>query len=80
MNEKKKLHYYIEQADNGAVIADRTDCEEGEYPLFCEVALEKDIRYQLGKYIYDEIYNFQNSTLANAVGLEITIKARKSKL
>ena len=75
-----KLKYIIEQADNGIVIVDRTDCTKDEQAMFVEVALEKDICYQLGRKLYGEIRNYMNKELANAVKIDINIIQIKTRL
>lgn len=74
-----KINYYIEQCDNGIVIADKTDCKEGEV-CAVEVALDKDICYQLGKWIWSEIKTHIDRELANAVELNINIQSVKTRL
>ena len=74
-----KLKYFIEQCDNGIVIADKTDYKDGEVGM-AEVALDKDICYQLGKWLWSEIKDHMDRELSNAVELDINIQSVKTRL
>ncbi len=74
-----KIKYYIEQCDNGIVIADKTDYQDGEVGM-AEVALDKDICYQLGKLIWQDIKYKLDETLESGADIELEIKPRRAKL
>ena len=68
--------YYIEQCDNGIVIADNTDAEN----KVVEVALDDDMVSKLGRMLWEEILNTTNAELKNAADIEINITPREGKL
>lgn len=76
----KKLNYHIEQADNGIVIGDRTDCTEDEPSMILEVAYDKDIAYTLGRMLWGEINALMDEKVANAVNLYITLEPTKFRI
>lgn len=76
----KNLNYHIEQADNGIVIGDRTDCKEHEPSTSLEVALDKDVQYTIGRTIWLEIKHLMDKELCNAVELEINIKPKQYRI
>lgn len=71
-----KIKYYIEQCDNGIVIADNTDAEN----KVVEVALDDDMVSKLGRMLWEEILNTTNAELKNAADIEINITPREGKL
>lgn len=75
-----ELHYYIEQADNGMIIADRTGRKENETTESVSVVMDDDARNYLGKLLYSEIYEAMNAAAENGADVKIAITAQKGKL
>ena len=76
-----QIRLHIEQADNGIVIADRTECDTDEqYAGNIIVALDKDKCYELGKYICGEVKHVMDKQLVNAVEIKMIIQETNMRL
>ena len=75
-----ELHYYIEQADNGMVIADRKDRKENETAESVSIVMDDDARNYLGNLLYSEIYEAMDAAAENGADVKIIITAQKGKL
>ena len=71
-----KINYYIEQCDNGIVIADNTDAEN----KVIEVMIDDEIASNLGKMLWAEVINIFCEKRKNAADIEINITAKEGKL
>lgn len=76
-----QLRLHIEQAENGIVIADRTECNTDEhYADNIIVALDKGKCYELGKYIWEEVKHVMDKELVNAVEMKMIIQETNMRL
>ena len=74
MMEKIKL--YLDQLDNGWVLQDETDTQNGS----TEIVEDKDIRYQLGLAILDYVRSAMDEVASTGCEIELTVSAVPSRL
>ena len=72
----EKIKLYLDQCDNGWVLQDETDTQNGS----TEIVEDKNIRYQLGLAIFDYMRSAMDEEASNGCEIELTVSAVPSRL
>ena len=72
----EKIKLYLDQLDNGWVLQDETDTQNGS----TDIVEDKDIRYQLGLAILDYVRSAMDEVASNGCEIELTVNGVPSRL